>query len=84
MVRKFVDLSIPLQNAPMENNPTVIQYIPHEELGRARTKVYRFPDTSYFPDHMHCATETITSISTSGAIVALARGPATARAITVA
>ncbi len=64
MARKFVDLSIPLQNAPMENNPTVIQYISHAELGRTRTKVYKFPDTSYFPDHMHCATENITSIST--------------------
>ncbi len=64
MGRRFVDLSVPLQNAPMEGNPAVIQYISHQELGRTRTKVYRFPDTSYFPDNMHCATENITSIST--------------------
>ncbi|MBT7857373.1 MAG: cyclase family protein, partial [Nitrospinaceae bacterium] len=64
MARKIVDLSIPLQNAPMENNPTVIRYVNHTELGRSRTKAYKFPDTSYFPDHMHCATEDISSIAT--------------------
>ena len=64
MSRKFVDLSIPLQNAPMENNPAVIQYVAHHELGRSRTKAYKFPDTSYFPDHMHCATENISAVST--------------------
>ncbi len=64
MGRRFVDLSIPLQNAPMENNPAVIHYVSHAELGRTRTKVYKFPDPSYFPEGMHCATENITALST--------------------
>ena len=64
MARRIVDLSVPLQNAPMENNPAAIQYVNHTELGRMRAKSYGFPDTSYFPDHMHCATENITAIST--------------------
>jgi kynurenine formamidase len=64
MGRRFVDLSIPLQNAPMENNPAVIHYVSHQELGRSRTKAYNFPDTSFFPDNMHCATETITALTT--------------------
>ncbi len=64
MARRIVDLSVPLQNAPMENNPAAIQYVNHTELARMRAKSYKFPDTSYFPDHMHCATENITAIST--------------------
>ena len=40
MTRRIVDLSVPLQNAPMENNPAAIQYVNHTELGRMRAKSY--------------------------------------------
>jgi len=66
MGRRLVDLSIPLQNAPMEANPTNIRYIPHLELGRSRAKAYKFPDVSYFPDSMHCATEDVSLSTHSG------------------
>jgi kynurenine formamidase len=61
---RLVDLSIPLQNAPMEGNTVAIHYIGHRERARMRAKSYGFPDTSYFPDGLHCANESITLIST--------------------
>jgi kynurenine formamidase len=64
MSRRYVDLSIPIQNAPMESNAVVIRYITHSELARIRTKGFNFPDVSYFPEGIHCATEAITQIST--------------------
>lgn len=64
MTRRFIDLSVSVQNVPMESNAVVIRYITHAELARSRAKGFGFPDVSYFPEGIHCASESITQIST--------------------
>lgn len=66
MSYRLVDLSVPVQNAPMESAAVTIHYINHAELARIRAKGFGFPDTSYFPEGIHCATENVSLSTHSG------------------
>ena len=56
---RLIDLSLPLENFPMEPQPTTIQYMSHRETAQSRARQYRI-SADDVPGGMHLASEIVT------------------------